>query len=301
MKQPDIASFRLPQKKRFEIKKADTRIADIYVSKEDYKARLAALRDEINDLQDEMYAHHRHSVLAIFQAMDAAGKDSTIEHVLTGVDPMGVEVHSFKRPSDDELDHDFLWRTTLKLPARGHLGVFNRSYYEEVLICKVHPDFIQKHQRLPDENTKDMKKLFERRYESIRDFEKHLVNNGTRVVKFFLNVSKKEQAKRFLERIEDDKKNWKFNEADLAEREQWDRYQQAYEEAINETATKDAPWSVIPADDKKTMRLLVASILLDEMKQLKLTWPKVSAEAKAGMERSRKKLQASSDKSRRIS
>jgi PPK2 family polyphosphate:nucleotide phosphotransferase len=239
-----------------------------------------------------MYAHHRYSVLAIFQAMDAAGKDSTVEHVFTGVNPMGVEVHSFKRPSEDELDHDFLWRSTVKLPARGHIGVFNRSYYEEVLICKVHPEIVQKYQRLPSESIKDMEKLFAQRYQSIRDFEKHLILNGTRVIKFFLNVSKSEQSKRFLDRIEDPSKNWKFNEADLAEREHWDAYQAAYEEAINETATDKAPWYVIPADDKRVMRLLVATILLEELKTLKLAWPEVEAEAKQGMERSKAKLTA---------
>lgn len=290
MKKPDPADFRFPQKKSFDIKKADTKIDDIYETKEDYEQQLTALRDEINDLQDKMYAHHRYSVLAIFQAMDAAGKDSTVEHVFTGVNPMGVEVHSFKRPSDDEIDHDFLWRTTVKLPARGHIGVFNRSYYEEVLICKVHPEIVSKYQRLPVEMTKDMKKVFSHRYESIRDFEQHIARNGTRVVKFFLNVSKKEQAARFLDRIEDSSKNWKFNEADLSERDHWDEYQEAYEEAINETAADHAPWYVIPADDKKNMRLLVATILLSEIKELKLSWPDVGAEAKEGMERSKAKL-----------
>jgi PPK2 family polyphosphate:nucleotide phosphotransferase len=292
MKKPTAADFRFPQKKTFDIKKSDTKIDDFYSTKEDYEQQLNALREEINDLQDKMYAHHRYSVLAIFQAMDAAGKDSTVEHVFTGVNPMGVEVHSFKRPSDDELDHDLLWRTTVKLPARGHIGVFNRSYYEEVLICKVHEDIITKYQRLPAETTKDMKKLFKGRYESIRHFEEHIARNGTRVVKFFLNVSKKEQAARFLERIEDPSKNWKFNEGDLAERDHWDEYQAAYEEAINETATEQAPWYVIPADDKKNMRLIVATILLEEMKELKLSWPDVGAEAKAGMERSKAKLAA---------
>ena len=288
----DPSDFRYPQKKKFEIKKSRTKIENPYADKVDYEAQLTKLREDINDLQDKMYAHHRYSVLAIFQAMDAAGKDSTVEHVFTGVNPMGVEVHSFKRPSEDELDHDFLWRSTVKLPARGHIGVFNRSYYEEVLICKVHPEIIQKYQRLPSESTKDMKKLFAQRYQSIRDFEKHLSFNGTRVIKFFLNVSKSEQAKRFLDRIDDPSKNWKFNEADLAEREHWNAYQAAYEEAINETATDKAPWYVIPADDKRVMRLLVATILLEELKTLKLAWPEVEAEAKQGMEQSKAKLVA---------
>jgi PPK2 family polyphosphate:nucleotide phosphotransferase len=288
----DPSDFCYPQKKKFEIKNSRTQIASPYSDKGDYEAQLTKLREDINELQDKMYAHHRYSVLAIFQAMDAAGKDSTVEHVFTGVNPMGVEVHSFKRPNEDELDHDFLWRSTVKFPARGHIGVFNRSYYEEVLICKVHPEIVQKYQRLPSESIKDMEKLFAQRYQSIRDFEKHLILNGTRVIKFFLNVSKSEQSKRFLDRIEDPSKNWKFNEADLAEREHWDAYQVAYEEAINETATDKAPWYVIPADDKRVMRLLVATILLEELKTLKLTWPEVDAEAKQGMERSKAKLTA---------
>ncbi len=288
----DLSDFRQPQKRKFDIKKTKTKVADVYADKDDYEAQITKLREDINELQDKMYAHHRYSVLVIVQAMDAAGKDSTVEHVFTGVNPMGVEVHSFKRPSEDELDHDFLWRSTVKLPARGHIGIFNRSYYEEVLICKVHPEIIEKYQHLPSETTKDMEKLFKQRYKSICDFEQHLVANGTRVIKFFLNVSKEEQAKRFLDRIDDVSKNWKFNEADLAEREHWDDYQEAYEEAINETATEKAPWYVIPADDKRTMRLLVAAILLEELQTLKLAWPDVGAEAKAGMERSKAKLAA---------
>jgi PPK2 family polyphosphate:nucleotide phosphotransferase len=231
-------------------------------------------------------------MLVVFQAMDAAGKDSTIEHVFSGVNPEGVEVTAFKAPSIEELDHDFLWRTTTKLPPRGKVGVFNRSYYEEVLICKVHDEIITKFQRLPEACTKDMAKLWKHRYDSIRDLEKHLTNNGTHVVKFFLNVSKREQAKRFLARIEDKSKNWKFNAGDLTEREHWKKYMEAYEDAVNETAAAHAPWYVIPADDKKNMRLLVAMAIRKEMKKLALEWPQFPKEDLAAMARSKKMLQA---------
>ncbi len=290
MAKTDLSQFRFPKKQPIRLSRLPTKIKDLYTSSEDYKARLAAVRDDINEMQAQMFAHDRHAMLVIFQAMDAAGKDSTIEHVFSGVNPQGVEVHSFKAPSEEELNHDFLWRSTTKLPTRGKVGVFNRSYYEEVLICKVHPEIILKHQRLPEAKTKDMKKLYQHRYESIADFEKHLARNGTHVVKFFLNVSKKEQAERFLARIDDQSKNWKFNEADLAEREHWDEYMAAYEEAIRKTGTPDSPWYVIPGDSKKNMRLLVAMVLRQEMRKLHLEWPTFPEDKKAGMERSKKKL-----------
>lgn len=288
----DLAQFRFPQRSPLKLEKLPTKIKDLYSNNEDYKAQLSSVRDDINEMQAQMYAHDRHAMLVVFQAMDAAGKDSTIEHVFSGVNPQGVEVHSFKKPSEEELNHDFLWRSTTKLPTRGKIGVFNRSYYEEVLICKVHPEIILKYQRLPEAKTKDMKKLYEQRYESIADFEKHLARNGTHVVKFFLHVSKKEQAERFLARIEDPAKNWKFNEGDLAEREHWDEYMAAYEETIRQTGTADSPWYVIPGDSKKNMRLLVATVIRHEMRKLHLEWPTFPEEARAGMERSRKKLQA---------
>jgi PPK2 family polyphosphate:nucleotide phosphotransferase len=287
-----LSDFRFTKKKRFVARKAPTKIKDIYKDDADYERQMAELRLELDARQKKMFAHNRHSMLVIFQAMDAAGKDSTLTHVFTGVNPMGVEVSAFKKPSEEELDHDFLWRTTTQLPQRGRIGVFNRSYYEEVLICKVHPEYVTKVQRLPEALNKDSEKLFRRRYESISEFEQHLTSNGTHVVKFFLNVSKKEQARRFLARLDDPSKNWKFNEADLAEREHWSDYIKAYEDAINETATDAAPWYVIPADDKKTMRLLVATAVLAEMRKLKLSWPKMSEEQMAGLERGRKKLAA---------
>lgn len=291
MKLPSSSHFHFPQKQPLRLKSRPTKTTKLYTDKQDYASTLTAMKKDINEMQSQMYAQNRYSMLVIFQATDAAGKDSTIEHVFSGVNPQGVEDSSFKNPSDEELNHDFLWRTTRKLPSRGKIGVFNRSYYEEVLICKVHPEIITKYQRLPKEELKDMKKLFDHRYESIRDLEKHLVCNGTRVVKFFLNVSKKEQTQRILDRIEDHTKNWKFNEADLAESEHWDEYVSAYERMIKETATDAAPWYVIPADDKRNMRLIVAMVLRDELKKLKLAWPEVSAEQREALERSHKFLE----------
>lgn len=292
MPKPDLSPFRFPQKQPFKLKKLPTKVDNLYLDETDYLEQLGKVRDDINEMQVQMFAHNRHSMLVVFQAMDAAGKDSTIENVFSGINPEGVQVTSFKKPSEEELDHDFLWRTTTKLPPRGKVGVFNRSYYEEVLICKVHDEFITKYQRMPEDCTKNMGKLWKQRYESIRDLEKHLARNGTHVVKFFLNVSKREQAKRFLARIDDQAKNWKFNEADLAEREHWDKYMEAYEEAVNETATEDAPWYIIPADGKKNMRLMVAMALREEMKKLKLAWPQFPKDELAAMDRSKKKLTA---------
>ncbi|MEY4483845.1 MAG: hypothetical protein RL693_1297 [Verrucomicrobiota bacterium] len=290
MKLPDPSHFHFPQKEPLQLKRRATKIARLYVDKQDYVSKLTALKAEINEMQSQMYAQNRYSMLVIFQATDAAGKDSTIEHVFSGVNPQGVEDSSFKSPSDEELNHDFLWRTTRKLPPRGKIGVFNRSYYEEVLICKVHPEIITKCQRIPKEEFKNMKQLFQHRYESIRDLEKHLVRNGTRVVKFFLNVSKQEQTRRILDRIEDPTKNWKFEEADLAESNHWDEYVSAYERMIKETATAEAPWYVIPADDKRNMRLLVAMVLRQELKKLKLAWPEVTTEQCNALVRSQEVL-----------
>lgn len=291
MKLPTPSHFHFPQKQALRLKNRATKTTRLYTDKPDYVSKLSAMKAEIHEMQSQMYAQNRYSMLVIFQATDAAGKDSTIEHVFSGVNPQGVEDSSFKSPSDEELNHDFLWRTTRKLPPRGKIGVFNRSYYEEVLICKVHPEIITKRQRLPKEELKNMKQLFAHRYESIRDLEKHLVRNGTRVVKFFLNVSKKEQTRRILDRIEDPTKNWKFEEADLAESAHWDEYVGAYERMIKETATEAAPWYVIPADDKRNMRLLVAMVLRSELKKLKLAWPEITPEQEGALTRSRTVLE----------
>ncbi len=292
MPKSNLAQFRFPQKRGLNLRRLPTKIDNLYKDTTDYLEKLGKLRDEINEMQVQMFAHNRHAMLVVFQAMDAAGKDSTIENVFSGVNPEGVEVSSFKSPSDEELNHDFLWRTTAKLPPRGKVGVFNRSYYEEVLICKVHAEYLTKYQRMPEACTRDMKRLWRQRYESIRDLEKHLVRNGTHVVKFFLNVSRREQAKRFLSRIKDPSKNWKFHEADLEERAHWARYVRAYEDAVNETATERTPWYVIPADNKKNMRILVAMALKAEMKKLQLEWPQFPKEKLAAMSRSERKLKA---------
>jgi PPK2 family polyphosphate:nucleotide phosphotransferase len=228
----------------------------------------------MTELQERLYAQNRWSVLIILQAMDAAGKDSVIEHVMSGLNPQGCEVHSFKSPSDEELDHDFLWRCACHLPRRGRIGIFNRSYYEETLVVKVHPEFLGR-QKLPAAVvTKD---FWPQRYEDIRAFERHLVRSGTVVLKFFLNVSPAEQRRRFLARLEEPAKNWKFSSADLAERVRWDDYMAAYEETIRQTATKDAPWHVVPADHKWFTRLVVAEAINARLKELDLSFPELPA------------------------
>lgn len=250
----------------------------LYKDKKGYKKRLLEFQEEIDELQTMMYAQDRFGVLIIFQAMDAAGKDGTIKHVMSGVNPHGVKVYAFKRPSDNELDHDFMWRTTVNFPQRGTIGIFNRSYYEEVLVCKVHPEIVQQYQRLPEDRTKDMATLWKRRYSAIRDLERYAHDNGIVVLKFFLNVSKEEQKRRFLERMDVPEKNWKFEEGDVKERGFWKAYMAAYEECIRETATVENPWYVVPADDKQNMRLIVSKIILERLEALDLHYPEVSKE-----------------------
>jgi PPK2 family polyphosphate:nucleotide phosphotransferase len=246
---------------------------------------------EMQELQDMLYASNTHAVLLIFQAMDGAGKDSTINHVMSGINPQGCQVFSFKQPSVEELEHDFLWRTTKCLPERGRLGIFNRSYYEEVLIIKVHPEIILK-QKLPgvDSLKKVDDNLWFERYESINDLEKHLVRNGTTIIKFFLNVSKKEQAARFLKRINEPEKNWKFAFSDIEERNYWDDYQKAYEFMIRETSTRNAPWYIIPADKKWYMRLAVAEVILQRLKDLGLKYPVPAENTIADLEKGKQLL-----------
>lgn len=260
---------------------------DIEAAKEDLKKDI----EKNSRYQEKQYAEGRHAILIIFQAMDGAGKDSTIKHVMTGLNPQSVHVTSFKKPSLTELAHDFLWRTSLHLPERGHISIFNRSYYEEVLVCKVHPEFILG-QKIADIKTlKDIdEKFWEKRYESIREHEKHLHRNGTTVVKFFLHVSKEEQKKRFLERINDPEKNWKYNSADIAEREHWDKYMDAYEQSIKETATEHAPWHIIPADNKWFMQMAVGDILHDVFKSLDLQFPVLSEKESAGLAEAKDQL-----------
>ena len=244
-----------------------------------FALRGALLHEQLEgliSLQRLFYASNRYAVLLIFQAMDAAGKDGAIRHVMSGVNPQGCQVFSFKHPSATELDHDFLWRTTRSLPERGRIGIFNRSYYEEVLIVRVHPEILRT-QRLPDELLLDEKDVWRGRYASIVDLEDHLHRNGTRIIKFFLHLSKEEQRKRFLARIDEPEKNWKFSLADIAERKFWKHYRKAYEECLGATSTKDAPWSVVPADDKENARLIISEIILDVFGKLKMSYPRTNA------------------------
>ena len=245
-------------------------------SKKEYRTVKQAFRQEIDDLQNVMYAHDRYGMLLIFQAMDGAGKDGTIRHVMSGVNPHGVRVFAFKQPTSDELDHDFLWRTNRVMASRGTITIFNRSYYEEVLVTKVHPHIITEYQRLPDEH-KDLNSLWNQRYKAIRNLESYLFDNGIHVLKFFLNLSKEEQKQRFLSRLKTPSKNWKFSESDVVERAYWDKYQAAYQDAINATATKESPWFIIPADDKISMRLIVSQIVIERLQSLKMHYPRMDA------------------------
>jgi PPK2 family polyphosphate:nucleotide phosphotransferase len=245
---------------------------------------------ELSKAQEMLYADDSWSLLVIFQAMDAAGKDSTIKHVMSGVNPQGCQVYSFKHPSSEELDHDFLWRCAKCLPERGRIGIFNRSYYEEVLVVKVHPNLVTS-QHIPNADADD-KKFWEHRYESINNFERHLARNGTAIVKFFLYVSKEKQRERFMDRINDSSKHWKFSGSDMAERDHWDEYMDAYEECLTETNTKCAPWYIIPADHKWVSRALVAAVLTQTINSLGLSWPEVTDEQKSQIKEAKAKLEA---------
>ena len=251
-----------------------------YLDEDDAKTTLATGIKRLAKFQDTLYAQDTYSVLIIFQAMDAAGKDGTIKHVMSGLNPQGCQVYSFKAPSAEELDHDYLWRTMKALPERGRIGIFNRSYYEEVLIARVHPEILAR-QQLPSE--KKGKDIWKQRFQEINNFERYLCDNGILVVKFFLNVSKEEQKKRFLQRIEEPEKNWKFSINDVAERKYWNGYQAAFEDMLNNTSTKWAPWYVIPADNKWYTRLAVGAIIIGTLKGLNLEYPTVSAEQKKGL------------------
>jgi PPK2 family polyphosphate:nucleotide phosphotransferase len=260
--------FAVPPEKKVNLKHWPSRIKPFYGSEEDYQERLQEHVQRLSATQELLYAHNRYAVLLIFQAMDAAGKDSAIKHVLSGINPQGCQVFSFKQPSAEELEHDFLWRTTCRLPERGHIGIFNRSYYEEVLVARVHPEILRR-QLLPEEALEDGH-IWKHRFQSIRDFEKHMYRNGTRVFKFFLHVSKQEQKRRFLRRIDEPEKNWKFSQADIQERKFWKDYTRAYEECLGATSTEEAPWHVIPSDDKPNARLIISEILVRSLKGLKM-------------------------------
>ncbi len=267
----NIDSYRIGEGLSVKLKNLVTDVPPLFTSKADYEDILDGLKHELSDLQELLYAHNRYALLLIFQAMDAAGKDGAIRHVMSGINPQGCQVFSFKQPSVEELDHDFLWRTTCRLPERGRIGIFNRSYYEEVLVVKVHPEILR-NQNLPEELA-DEQTIWNRRYRSIRDFEEHLLHNGTRIIKFFLHVSKEEQRKRFLARIDDPEKHWKFSTSDVKERDLWDKYMDAYEACLNATSTQDAPWYAVPADNKKNARLIISRIITDTLESFKMKYP----------------------------
>jgi len=266
--------YRIDHGKNFRLKDFDSAATTHIHSKQQAEKLLAQSITEMSELQDKLYAQDRWGVLLIFQAMDAAGKDGAIKHVMSGVNPQGCQVYSFKAPSPEDLNHDYLWRTTKCLPERGHIGIFNRSYYEEVLVVRVHSPIL-KNERLPDGVVG--KNIWQSRFEEIRSFEHYLSNNGILVRKFFLNLSKKEQKRRFLERLETPEKNWKFSDADVSERQCWDDYMQAYEGMIAATSTKHAPWYVVPADNKWYTRLVVAAAIVDALKELNVAYPTVDA------------------------
>jgi PPK2 family polyphosphate:nucleotide phosphotransferase len=261
--------------KTVKLEKWPTLAKPVYRSKKAYAKLLQEQVEELSALQRLHYASNRYAVLLIFQAMDAAGKDGAIRHVMSGVNPQGCQVFSFKHPSATELDHDFLWRTTQALPERGRIGIFNRSYYEEVLIVRVHPEILRT-QGLPD-RLLDEKTVWQQRYRSIVDLEDHLYRNGTRVIKFFFHLSEEERRKRFLDRIDEPEKNWKFSLADIEERKFWKQYMQAYEACLGATSTKTAPWYVVPADDKENARLIIAQIIVDTFKTLDMRYPETDA------------------------
>lgn len=268
----NIQEFLIDGSKSFKIAESSTIIDPHYDDKKDFKKKLKSLQKDIENLQGLMYAHNKYGVLAIFQAMDAAGKDSTMLNVFKNVHPMGTSFVSFKRPSEEELEHDFMWRCFKHLPERGHIKVFNRSYYEEVLVVKIHPSILTESQKIPKE-VLEKQDVWESRYSDIKNFENYMSNNGFVVVKFFLNVSKQEQGRRLIDRINEEDKNWKFEEGDIKERARWNDYMAAYEEMINNTATEAAPWYSIPADDKLNMRLMVAQAIKDNLKKLPMTYP----------------------------
>lgn len=290
LKEKLAKAYRVESGKSFRLKKYDP--ADTgHLREENAQEHLQRSVLHMEEMQNKLYAQDRWSLLLIFQAMDAAGKDGAIKHVMSGVNPEGCDVHSFKVPSSEELDHDYLWRSMQHLPARGKIGIFNRSYYEEVLVVRVHPEVLGKEKMPPQLVSKD---LWQERFEDIRHFEKYLTHNGTVVRKFFLHLSREEQKRRFLARLDEPEKNWKFSAADVHEREYWDEYMTAYEDMIRHTATKHSPWYVIPADNKWFTRLVVAAVIVETLESLKLQYPKVSAEERKALQDVRKELNGKS-------
>jgi PPK2 family polyphosphate:nucleotide phosphotransferase len=282
------SAFQVRQGQPVRLNAWPTDVKPFYKSKEECDELLRKYTEDLSELQTLLYANDRYSLLLIFQALDAAGKDSAIKHVMSGVNPQGCQVYSFKHPSAEELEHDFLWRTSRCLPERGRIGIFNRSYYEEVLIVRVHPEILRS-QRLPDEVVNDPD-IWMRRYRSIVDLEHHLHRNGTRTIKFFLHVSKEEQRKRFLKRIDEPDKNWKFGFGDLEERKLWKQYRKAYEDCLSATSTSSAPWYVVPADDKRNARLIISRIILSTLRGLKMEYPKPTPESRRKLAAMRKML-----------
>jgi PPK2 family polyphosphate:nucleotide phosphotransferase len=280
--------FRVREGDQIKLRKWPTKVAPVYRSEQHYQKLLGEHVAQLSALQQLLYASNSHAILLIFQAMDAAGKDGAISHVMSGVNPQGCQVFSFKHPSPDELQHDFLWRTTRALPERGKIGIFNRSYYEEVLIVRVHPEILRS-EGLPDAPVSE-KSVWHSRYRSIAHLERHLHDNGTRIVKLFLHLSKEEQRKRFLERIDDPKKNWKFSQDDITERAFWKQYMQAYEDCLGATSSDYAPWYVVPADDKKNCRLIVSQIVVETLEAINMAYPKIEAQRRRELLSIRKRL-----------
>lgn len=291
----DTDKFRILPQTPVDLSTIPTRVTPLYEKKKEYRKLLEAYSLQIKENQAMMYAQDKYSLLLVFQGMDTAGKDGAIKHVMSGINPAGFMISSFKKPSSNELDHDFMWRSSVKLPQRGRIGIFNRSYYEEVLVVRVHPKILTHYQRIPGEHIQDVEQVFEERYSDIRNFEHYLHRQGTKVVKFFIHISKEEQRQRFLERIDIPEKNWKLTSADIKERGFWDDYQNAYANALENTSTADSPWYAIPGDDKKNARLIISQIVLKELSQLDLEYPEVTDEHRAELQEIRKQLENEKD------
>jgi PPK2 family polyphosphate:nucleotide phosphotransferase len=284
----DTSDFRARPGERIDLSKRPTRVKPFYEKKKGYRALLAEHIERLNEQQFRLYASDSEALLIVLQGMDASGKDSAIRHVMSGVNPQGCEVHAFKQPSAEELDHDFLWRCHARVPERGRIGIFNRSHYEDVLVVRVHSELLV-NEGVPS-RAGSGKALWRERYRSITEFEKHLDRNGTRVVKFYLHLSRDEQRKRFLARIDEPQKNWKFSMSDVTERQHWDRYREAYEDCIGATSTESAPWFIVPADDKENARLIISQVILDTLESMHLRYPETSPGRLKELESIRKEL-----------
>jgi PPK2 family polyphosphate:nucleotide phosphotransferase len=289
MKKIHAGDYRVPPGRKIDLDKWPTKVKPVYDSKEEYRSLLTDHIEKLSARQGLLYASNKYALLVIFQAMDAAGKDSAIKHVMSGVNPQGCQVFSFKHPGPEELAHDFLWNAIRRLPERGKIGIFNRSYYEEVLIVRVHPEILRG-EGLPHE-LQDKETIWQNRYRSIVDFEEHMHRNGTRIVKFFLHLSREEQRERFLKRIDQPAKNWKFSADDIRERSFWKQYMKAYEACLGATSTRHAPWYVVPADDKETAQLIVSHVILNALRDLKLAYPKLGPERHRELESARELLE----------